>query len=143
MTDVQLIKIDNSNHYFINDFLSNAGKSLISFRYFARRPLTVIQNHLCTYLLFHNNEPVCYGHLDKEGDKVWLGIAVSEKYTGKGLGKTMMEYLLQAARNNMLKGIYLSVDKDNFAAIELYQKFGFVLQKNTDTYLLYYLKISG
>jgi len=38
-----------------------------------------------------DNNPVCYGHLDKENDIIWLGIAVAEQYLRRKLGTIMMK----------------------------------------------------
>lgn len=72
-------------------------------------------------------QPVAYGHLDREGEVVWLGTAVIEEERGKGAGKQMMEALMAAAREKKLSSVRLSVDNDNQAAISLYRRFGFRL----------------
>lgn len=110
----------------ISAFLNNAGNSLVSFRYFDSRPLNIIENHLVTCLISDlSNKYFAYGHLDKDGDKVWLGIAVAEEMRGKGLGRMMMEFLVGRAKELELECIQLSVDKINTAAIQLYLSFGF------------------
>lgn len=83
----QLIAVDGSNRYLVEDFLKDGGESLLHFRYFKNRPLDVLDHHLVTLLLIDAGRPVCYGHLDKEGEKVWLGIAALETEIGKGWGK--------------------------------------------------------
>ena len=50
----------------VKQFLSNAGKSLETFRYFAKRPLSAMENHLLTLLALDGNTPIGYGHLDKD-----------------------------------------------------------------------------
>ncbi|MQR96008.1 GNAT family N-acetyltransferase [Fictibacillus phosphorivorans] len=55
-----------------------------------------------------------------------LGIVVSEAYTGIGLGKGLMNELLEWARlNNITKKINLVTNENNVKAIELYRKLGF------------------
>ncbi|MET3730055.1 RimJ/RimL family protein N-acetyltransferase [Fictibacillus halophilus] len=55
-----------------------------------------------------------------------LGIVVSEKYTGMGLGKILMNELLEWARlNGITKKISLVTNENNSKAIELYKKLGF------------------
>jgi len=106
-------------------FLENAGSSLNTFRYFARRDLTAIGDHVLTVLSLENNVPVSYGHLDPENELVWLGICVSEEAAGKGHGNSMMTYLIDYAKRKDLREIYLKVDADNSRAKSLYDKFGF------------------
>jgi ribosomal protein S18 acetylase RimI-like enzyme len=124
--DYTFSKIDVGDLEMLNQFLMSAGSSLNTFRYFQNRPLSVIENHLVTCLLINENQPVGYGHLDKDGDTVWLGIAVSEGFKGKGLGKLIMDFLISAARNNRLSKVKLTVDENNTNAISLYEKFSFV-----------------
>ncbi len=110
-------------------FIDNAGNSLDTFRYFKLRPLSCIQSHICTLLLYENNLPIGYGHLDHENGIVWLGICISQFHKGKGLGKLMMTELVENARLNIVSRLQLTVDCDNVGAINLYHKFGFVTQK--------------
>ena len=124
---MEMISIDNSNRHLVETFLSIAGNTLNSFRYFSRRTLSALDNHICTFLFLDDSLPVCYGHLDKERDIVWLGIAVAEKYQGKGLGKLMLQTLLQHGHDNNVSTIYLTVDKNNLNARNLYEKYRFVL----------------
>lgn len=107
-------------------FLDGAGSALGTFRYFAKRPLDVVKGHLCTWLWLEDERPVAYGHLDPEGDTVWLGIAVQEQHQGQGYGQVMMTLLLDAARGAGVRALKLSVDNTNTAAVALYGKCGFV-----------------
>lgn len=125
---------------FLEKFLSTAGKSLETFRYFSKRPLNAIEKHLCTYLLKEGEEVLAYGHLDKEEETVWLGIAVAEYATGKGLGKMMMHQLLDFAKKNHVPQIKLSVDNDNLTAINLYVSMGFSLLEKKEKFSFYTLK---
>lgn len=124
---LSLVAISKHNQDLLQDFLAIAGKSLTSFRYFQTRPLSIIDNHIATYLLQIDKQPVAYGHLDKEASIIWLGIAVAEQYTGRGLGKLMMQTLLTDAKIQKVKCIRLSVDNNNEKAIALYKKMGFKL----------------
>ena len=121
-----LIVTDNETE-LLDQFLSSAGASLNSFRYFQSRPLSVLKNHIVTCLFIENGQPVGYGHLDKEGNKVWLGIAVSELFKGKGIGTQIMNFLVLKARDNNIDTLNLSVDAENLHAIQLYKKFGFIV----------------
>ena len=123
----------------VQSFCDNAGRSLKTFRYFNSRPFTTISNHLITYILTNNEGEVAYGHLDPEGDLVWLGICVGENYLGQGYGKIMMQHLINYANLNGISSIMLSVDTDNISAISLYNKVGFVTVKTTDS--IHYMKL--
>ena len=120
--------------------LENLGDSKINFRYFDKRPFSIIQNHLVTAIMIYNGEPVGYGHLDKENNVVWLGIAIAENFQGKGLGKKMMYFLLDFALKKGVHDISLTVDEKNFTAIRLYENFGFsqVKQINKQSLLMHY-----
>jgi RimJ/RimL family protein N-acetyltransferase len=133
------IEITNSNVRLLEIFISSMGDSNKSFRYFNKRTTSAIKNHLVTVVLLMDKIPVVYGHLDRDEDKVWLGIAVSQQYRGKGGGNLMMEYLVIHAKDLNLTDIYLSVDKDNFPAIKLYNKFGFV-QIDDKNDILYFVR---
>jgi RimJ/RimL family protein N-acetyltransferase len=139
--ELEKVKITAGNNHLINEFLQQAGRSLEQFRYFSKRPVSVWRNHVCTFLFLQNNIPVCYGHLDKDGDKIWLGIAVAESETGKGHGKKMMKELIAEAKEQRLSLIYLTVDTVNSKAIKLYENFGFKLVSKQESYLEYYLEI--
>jgi ribosomal protein S18 acetylase RimI-like enzyme len=123
---VSIKEIGNSNYVLIDQFLQNAGESLSSFRYFNTRPRSIIENHFVTAVLIHDGYVAGYGHLDKDSDVVWLGIAVSEMAIGKGFGKLMMSFLVERADEMNLPCITLAVDKNNIKAIRLYDCFGFL-----------------
>jgi GNAT superfamily N-acetyltransferase len=130
---LSIIPITVKDGILLKDFLSSAGDSLNSFRYFDKRPITVLEQHVCTYLILIEGLPVAYGHLDKEDDIIWLGIAVIEDRQGLGLGKLMMNVLLTGAKLNKISSIQLSVDNNNGPAIQLYQKLGFKIIENKAT----------
>ena len=118
--------IDDENIQLVENFLKNAGNSLNLFRYFSKRPISIIKNHMITAVILSNQAPVGYGHLDFESDRIWLGIAISENFTGKGLGSLMMTFLISHAKIKNVREVFLTVDKENKSAIFLYNKFGFI-----------------
>ena len=127
----------------LKQFLDSAGNSLQTFRYFSSRGFEVLKNHVCTELLLDNeNKPVAYGHLDTESGIVWLGTAVVEIQTGKGLGKMMMNRLIEQGKKNNIPKIRLSVDNVNAAAIKLYTNFGFKLLEKRETFSFLELTLS-
>ena len=99
----ELVEINDSNVHLINEFLNSAGSSLTSFRYFNSRSTGVIKNHIVTYIFLVDDLPVGYGHLDKEDEIVWLGIAVIEHEKGKGYGAFLIHELIDKARLKNVK----------------------------------------
>lgn len=133
---MELIQLDKNNRHFISDFLKVAGKKTLErFRYFKSRSVDVLDDHLVTFVIRQHEETIGYGHLDKENETVWLGIAIAEKYHGYGLGKLMMQALLSYARLHQVPKIKLSVDKINKAAIPLYEQLGFEVTKEGEEVL--------
>lgn len=123
--NLKIEKITLNDLNILSDFIKNSGTSLETFRYFDKRDLKTISNHIITILLFFNNKPIGYGHLETEDNRTWLGIMVSESEKGKGYGKVIMSYLISYCKKSNFSTIFLSVDKSNISAIQLYQKFGF------------------
>jgi GNAT superfamily N-acetyltransferase/endonuclease IV len=134
---MKFVRISKTNIHILEQFLEVAGVSLKTFRYFANRPLSIIENHFCTWIIEDNGSPVAYGHLDRDEDVIWLGISVVERVKGKGFGKEMMRRLMECAEALGLQKVRLSVDKDNVSAIALYEKFGFKLLLNNASHNVY------
>ena len=72
-----------------------------------------------------------------------LGIVIAEKHCGFGLGRTLMEELVEWARGNgTTKKIHLVTREDNERAIKLYKKVGFkeegLLEQDTYINGVYY-----
>jgi ribosomal protein S18 acetylase RimI-like enzyme len=130
---MELFKIDitEKNLSILEDFFKDEKSE--SFRYYDKRPFSIISSHILTTIYTVNNESVGYGHLDKEEDRKWLGIIVSKHHRGKGYGNIIMDDILSRTDDDT---IYLSVDKANFIAINLYKNKGFVVESEEETYLL-------
>ncbi|MBK2092841.1 GNAT family N-acetyltransferase [Francisella philomiragia] len=79
-----------------------------------------INNGLAGYIL-------CFEY--KKTIRVY-SLAVSKNYQGQGIGKKLLEYIL----NNSDKNISLEVNTNNLIAISLYQKLGFVINKQINNY---------
>jgi GNAT superfamily N-acetyltransferase len=109
----------------IEKFYRNLNEGAKGFRYFDKRKFDVIQTHLSTPLLVVDGEIVGYGHLDPDGDDVWLGICLSDGVVGQGWGKVLMGELLRTASKIDIRSIVLQVNRDNETAIRLYRSFGF------------------
>lgn len=118
-------------------FETECGSSSNTFTYFGKRGYEVIKNHLLTNLLYVNNQPAGYSHLDKDGEKIWFGICIAEKHKGKKLGEKLIIHTLEQASENKIKNVLLSVYKNNLPAIRLYEKIGFKVY--TENELSYFM----
>ena len=123
-------EIRRASQVDVGDFLDSAGSSLETFRYFKKRPLSILQNHFSTYVGFTGSAPRSYGHLDVEDGTMWLGICVSEDYRSRGAGKQMMSRLVEDFNaQDQFRELFLTVDTVNHVAISLYEKFNFSIVK--------------
>jgi len=61
-----------------------------------------------------------------------LSIAVADSHQGLGLGRALMELLIEGAKLKGMEGIELHVYKHNRKAIALYKKLGFEVVGDTD-----------
>tara|TARA_Y100001973_G_C5156100_1_gene310843 strand:+ start:16 stop:438 length:423 start_codon:yes stop_codon:yes gene_type:complete len=138
---MKIIRVNKEDRQLIHRFLVNAGtNTLRSFTYFDSRGLDVLDNHVVTLVLEDDDESIIgYGHLDKEDETVWLGIALSQGHKGKGLGKVIMNALISSASEEGVDEIKLSVYRDNVPAQRLYEKFGFKLSDETEKSYFYTL----
>lgn len=130
----EIIEIKNNEKglNLLNTFISKLCDSSNKFRYYKTRDVSVISNHEFTLIMKINDVPVAYGHVDKENDIYWLGIAVIPDFQGKGLGMRMMEEIINRAKKRKINIIHLSVDKDNSSAISLYINFGFKIEEEKE-----------
>lgn len=137
----KIIEISDKNISLLKDFIMNMGSSKKTFRYFEKRGLDCLDNHLLSCLLLKEEKPIAYGHLDKDGDNIWLGVCVIEGQIGYGYGKKMMSHLTNFAKDSNLKNIQLSVDKENQNAIKMYYNFGFWKKEEAKNYYLMELNV--
>ena len=130
-----IVEITENNNNLLQDFISN-NKLPNTFRYFNKRTIDVIKNHLITIILLDNELPVGYAHIDFDDNKYWFGICILENYQGMGNGKKMIEYIFNNEKIKNIENIYLTVDKININAINLYKKFKFNTIEEHSFYLL-------
>lgn len=74
--------------------------------------------------------------LTKNKSKVMriYGLAVSEKFRGKGLAKLMLKEAFNKAKAGNFDRLSLEVKTENHAAIKLYESFGFIVVKELPNY---------
>lgn len=99
----------------------------------------IIQDHVCGFSFFIHDEIVGYGVIVFE-TKIRGGkmahiedIVVSEIYRGQGLGKKIIEFLIDNAKFNGCYKMSLSCKTNN---IRFYEKCGFESDGNTMTKIL-------
>ena len=129
-----IIEITENNNYLLNEFLNNSIPG--TFRYFNKRSINVIKNHIITLILIDDNLPVGYAHIDYDDNKYWFGVCILENYQGKGYGKKIMEYIFNHEKIKNIDKIYLTVDKINDIAIRLYKKYNFYIIEERDSYFM-------
>lgn len=64
-------------------------------------------------------------NIKRQKHRVSMGIALFQKYTGMGIGKIMVEKLLQTAKEKGVEQMELEVAAENERAVHLYKKLGF------------------
>jgi len=129
---VSIVEINENNKYLLSDFLNNTLPN--TFRYFNKRTIDVIKNHIITLILIDDNLPVGYAHIDYDDNKYWFGICILDKYQGNGYGKKIMEYIFSHEKIKNIDNIYLTVDKINVIAVNLYKKYNFYIVEEKDSY---------
>ena len=121
---MNIIKINNQNIQYLKKIISLITASKF-FRYYTTRNIEVIKNHKLTIIGLINDNPIAYGHIDHQGETNWVGLCVLDEFQGKGYGKQIFSYLLEYVKINNIKNIQLSVDIDNYKALNLYLKHNF------------------
>ncbi|MDA9560990.1 GNAT family N-acetyltransferase [Schleiferiaceae bacterium] len=140
---LRIKKVGINETQLIRSFLLEAPETIKSFRYFQNRTLDVVSNHIITIIALSDNKVVGYGHLDKELNTIWFGIAVADSFKGKGIGKKLMKYLIDYADNVDIPVIKLSVDVNNIVAIKMYEKCNFIVEKKLTSDVLLMKRTKG
>jgi perosamine synthetase len=133
--DILPIEIKEDTIDILNCFIPKIKSK--HFRYFDKRTGECIKNHIATIIFYDTNKKNYFGytHIDYDvtSNKHWFGIYLNDEYRGKGMGNLLLNYTMQHKNVLKLSEIHLSVDFDNFAAIKLYEKNGFITYKTTET----------
>lgn len=135
MGALNLYSVTESSLPKLRSFLAGAG-DISQFRYYDTRPLEAALHHRACLLLEWRDTPIAYGHLDDDGEHLWLGVCVAESSRGLGWGTYMLQTLLQTASGLGLSTIRLSVDHENENARSLYERHGFTVVKSRSYYLI-------
>lgn len=95
-------------------------------------------------LVWHEDKPVATAAIIKENengeDVIFIeSIGVLNSYQGRGLGRNILRYGVQFAKDFGTKHVMLSVNAENEKAAELYLNEGF---EKTELYICYHLKLN-
>src|SRR5699024_551812 len=83
--------------------------------------VAAINTSLGGFINFTNGERKRIAH------RASAGVSVEKNMRGLGIGKSVIQNLLEWARNNIIiEKVGLSVFADNYRAIQLYKRIGFV-----------------
>ena len=135
---LEFVSLNISNLDLIDKFITSAGDSLDTFRYFKTRENDIVLNHIVSYIIKDDSRLIGYCHLENDSGKTWLGLCVLQNETAKGYGKLILHKLINDSKKFQIKNIYLSVDSNNLNAIRLYENFEFKLQSKKNG--IYYYK---
>jgi GNAT superfamily N-acetyltransferase len=129
---VKHLYFKNTDKQHLQIFLSNCTNELETFRYFKKRKLDIIDSHLLSNLVFLDETPIAYFHLEKENDLIWFGICVSKQYQSYGIGSLILNNVISFAKLNNITNLHLTVDCENTMAVNLYIKYKFKIKKIKD-----------
>ena len=80
---------------------------------------------------YFSNKPVGYVQLIERSGHTEFRIKIPEfKNRNLGYGSQTLNHIISLAKEIGIKQLYLQVRKDNYAAIRLYRKFGFIQDRN-------------
>jgi perosamine synthetase len=141
VNDIDIIEINNSNINLLVQFLSNPLPS--TFRYFEKRNIDIIKNHIITLLLIKEKEAIGYAHIDydKDSNRYWFGICILPSYHNKGYGNLLISNILIKSKIKQISSIYLTVDNNNIYAVKLYLKHNFIVIKQNEKFTTMLLNI--
>jgi len=137
---MEIHKIYQDNKVFLEDFLRE--KIPPQFRYFEKRSIDVIANHKLTVVgtIETGARSISYGHIDYDltNNTNWVGVCVLEEYQGHGYGKQMFQYLMDHIQKHNIENVKLTVDVDNWRALNMYLRSGFKIIDTDTTHRQYY-----
>jgi ribosomal protein S18 acetylase RimI-like enzyme len=121
---MNIIEIKDYDVQALEDFVNNEIPN--TFRYFNNKSSQqIIKNHFKTLIYLNDKKSIGYAHIDFDGLKYWFGICILPQYQGTGIGSKLISKSLEFFKDSDIQKLYLSVDKINKMAINLYTKNGF------------------
>lgn len=88
---------------------------------------------------FYTEENHAYGYINPQTPE--LGIGILPDHRSKGIGRTLINALIELARHEQICAISLCVDSENYA-LRLYQSFGFERYSETEASLIMRLDLT-
>jgi ribosomal protein S18 acetylase RimI-like enzyme len=92
-----------------------------------------IQSGVCWEFIEYNNKRIGFLSYYFEAAKRKIKLSklyIYPQYHGKGLGQTTLNYVISEARKMKAARVYLTVNKKNIHAINVYMKVGFIKSKS-------------
>ena len=78
------------------------------------------------WILMHNEEIIGYSFMMMVLDEAHLlNLSIARTYQKQGLGRTLLEHMVDIAKNNQMANMFLEVRQSNISAIALYENMGF------------------
>lgn len=82
------------------------------------------------YIINFNRQPVGYISIKEEKNELFLSkLYLLNTYRGKKIGQTTINFIENIAKNLNLKYIKLTVNKNNFNSIKVYERLGFNIKR--------------
>jgi ribosomal-protein-alanine N-acetyltransferase len=77
-------------------------------------------------VLLHNEEIIGYSLMMMVLDEAHLlNLSIAKNYQKQGLGRYLLEHMVDIAKNNQMVNMFLEVRQSNISAIALYENMGF------------------
>ncbi|MBC7328277.1 GNAT family N-acetyltransferase, partial [bacterium] len=138
MSEVQIRELKNTDADLLGNLLESLSPQTESF--FHPYPLTrdsafqfAKREDIFCLVAEINGEIIGYTWWEPRVEDIpTVGICISDKYQGKGIGKKLLEKLIDEAKRQNKMGLRLTVMKDNNKAISLYKKLGFYIIGEAD-----------
>jgi len=102
-------------------------------------------NRSMRLLALVDSKPAGYAYFTTNNAKrgfPMVGIGVTDEFQGMGLGRSLMDRLVEAARGRGYRGLELHVFKDNYRAQKLYLSLGFAFNGEADWGRQYSMRLS-
>jgi len=112
----------------LKEFYEKARHGIGGFRYFMKRDLeSAMKTHVFTVVYQVFDTIVGYAHIDfdKDQNRYWFGICVLPDFQNKGIGSLLEKYCMDNFSSS--DKLYLTVDKTNDIAIQMYVNRGWIL----------------
>ncbi len=135
------IKREDVNQFFVNmkEFMSGSPDVILemvmkNFRDIPEALLDAWYEMVEAYFVYHGKEVM--GILDLMPPSGFIqNIGVAPAYRGKGLGKEMLRFCLKLFKDAGCEKAGLGVHVDNTRAIHVYEKLGFSVDRQTQTFI--------